>query len=171
MRMYVTDCMYELSNSSPALAQSTSNPAVDMLISCLTLDSRVYISQKNVATFISFKFLVFKWGNLAFHMRGVTQAEPEAEFSSLTSLLAHSRARCQLPENCSLEKPAVKTCTRIRGVYKCLRPVRVATYFCTVHTNRSGFSVQNLLHLTILSRRTFRWLPDFWKIYASLNYI
>ena len=52
-------------------------------------------------------------GKLAFHMRGVTQAEVEAEISSVTSLLTHSRARCQRPEDCSLDKPAVKTCTLI----------------------------------------------------------
>jgi hypothetical protein len=54
---------------------------------------------------------------------------------------------------------------------QCTNPrcqVSQVTKFCTVVHNNCGSSVWNLLHVTALAHKIFRWLPDFWKIYAPL---
>lgn len=43
-----------------------------------------------------------------------------------------------------------------------------ATKFCRVVPNTSGYSVWNLLHIILLVSRISRWLPNFWKICATL---
>jgi len=49
-----------------------------------------------------------------------------------------------------------------------MHQVTVATGFCTMAPNISGFSVGNLLHVTLLAPRILRWLLDFWKICAPM---
>ena len=45
-----------------------------------------------------------------------------------------------------------------------------ATKLCTVALpNICGFSVSNLLHVTILAPRVLRGLLDFWKVCATLG--
>jgi hypothetical protein len=46
--------------------------------------------------------------------------------------------------------------------------VAVANKFCTLAPDVGGFSVRNLLHVSLLALRILRWLLEFWKIYAPL---
>jgi hypothetical protein len=49
------------------------------------------------------------------------------------------------------------------------RQVAWATKFCTVAPDVSGFSVLNVLYVTVLVRGIFKWLSDFCKICARLK--
>ena len=47
--------------------------------------------------------------------------------------------------------------------------VTLVNTLCMVVPNTYGSSVWNLLHVTILVPRIFRWLLEFWKICAFLT--
>jgi len=50
----------------------------------------------------------------------------------------------------------------------CKNPSHWSTYCCTVTPNIRGYSVWNLLHVTILTPRILRWFVDAWKICGNL---
>jgi hypothetical protein len=47
-------------------------------------------------------------------------------------------------------------------------PVTRSTYCCTVAPSIRGYSMWNLLHITILIHRNLRWFLDAWKICGNL---
>ena len=49
------------------------------------------------------------------------------------------------------------------------RQVAVATKFCTVAPDIIRFSVCNLIHVTELAPRIYKWLLDCWDVYAPLD--
>jgi hypothetical protein len=46
------------------------------------------------------------------------------------------------------------------------RQVAMAVKFCTVASDICDDSMWNLLHVTLLASRIFRWLPDVWRIFC-----
>jgi hypothetical protein len=57
------------------------------------------------------------------------------------------------------------------GVHKYWAPGLLDDYFRTVAPNICASSVWNLLHVTIQTTRILRWLLDFWKICAPMQWL
>ena len=72
----------------------------------------------------------------------------------------HMYLHLEQKDNLSSFLPLLQKCT-IPGYY-----IPWGTKFCMMASNIYGSWVQNLLHVTILAPRIFRWHPDFWKICA-----
>jgi len=65
-------------------------------------------------------------------------------------------------------KRTSKLCWMSQGCTNPGRQVSVATKYRTVTRNACGFSVLNLLHVTLLAPRILRWSLDFWNFCAPL---